>query len=151
MTLGIQVADCAAVLVADENSGIIGAFHAGWRGALSEIVPSGLKAMEAAGGILSDFKVYMSPSISVTHFEVGEEVSSLFPRRYRHESAGKKPKVNLKRYLTDQLLDSGIPEATIEVDPHCTFAEPFLYSYRREGEKSGRMLALIQLKTKMGR
>ncbi|TVQ65657.1 MAG: peptidoglycan editing factor PgeF [Balneolaceae bacterium] len=148
LILGIQVADCAAVLVADEVAGVAGAFHAGWRGAISGIVPEGIAAMENAGGSIPNFKVYISPCISATQFEVGEEVSSQFPEKFRLENKGKKPRVDLKGYLVDQLKSSGIHESNIEMDPLCTFTETSLYSYRREGIQSGRMLGLIQLQQK---
>lgn len=149
LTIGIQVADCAAILLADERAGVAGAFHAGWRGAADQIVPAGLKVMESEGATISDLKVYVSPCISVSHFEVGEEVSVRFPASCRLEGNGEKPRVDLKKALELQLLDAGVNPSNIEIDPNCTYADTALYSYRREGTGSGRMLAAIQLKVQM--
>lgn len=149
LTIGIQVADCAAILIADERAGVAGAFHAGWRGAADQIVPAGLKVMESEGATISDLKVYVGPGISVSHFEVGEEVSVRFPESCRLERSGEKPRVDLRKALELQLLDAGVNPSNVEIDPNCTYADHTLYSYRREGTGSGRMLAAIQLKMQM--
>ncbi len=146
LTLGIQVADCAAVLIADEDQQIIGAFHAGWRGAVANIIPKGIKKMEELGGQISNFKAYISPCISKQMFEVGDEVAIQFPEKFVDRLTYKKPHIDLKGFLKDQMEKVGIPTSSIEISPDCTMQELRFFSYRREREKAGRMLGLISLK-----
>lgn len=147
IVLGIRVADCAAVLVADTKNGVIGAFHAGWRGAAGGIVLNGVKKMIQAGGEPRFMSCYISPCISLKNFEVGEEVAAKFPEQYCDYTSWDKPHIDLKKFLRSGLMEIGIPETNIEISPHCTMAETRFSSYRREKEKSGRMLACIYLKS----
>ncbi len=146
ISLGIQVADCAAVLVADGNpdNPVIGAFHAGWRGALSGIIPKGINKMVQHGGDTNTIRAYISPCISIQNFEVGFEVASEFPEEYCDYESYDKPHIDLKRYIYDQLIDSGLKEDHVECSPFCTISDDRFYSYRRERKKSGRMLGLIK-------
>lgn len=146
MPLGIQVADCAAVLIADEQNEIIGAFHAGWRGAVANIIPKGLNEMESIGGNIKNFKVYISPCISQRMFEVGEEVALQFPEKFVDRFTYSKPHIDLKGFLKDQMEKVGVKKSQIEVSPECTMQDLRFFSYRREREKAGRMLGLISLK-----
>lgn len=145
LSLGIQVADCAAILIADEPNQVIGAFHAGWRGAVSNILPKGVEKMKSVGGLVKNFKSYISPCISEQMFEVGEEVAEQFPDFFVDRSTYSKPHVDLKGYLTHQLIEAGMKMEQIEISPGCTMQDNRFFSYRREREKSGRMLGLITL------
>lgn len=146
LTLGIQVADCAAILLWDSENSVIGALHAGWRGAVGDIVPMGIEKMVGQGADPHNMKAYVSPCISLKNFEVGQEVADQFPNQFVDYESYKKPHVDLKGFLHHQLVEADIPENQIEVSNKCTIedADEF-YSYRREGEESGRMLALIQI------
>lgn len=146
LTLAIQVADCAAVLLWDADNGVIGALHAGWRGAVGNIVNRGIKEMINQGANPQSTKAFVSPCISWKNFEVGDEVADQFPDRFVHYSDFKKPHVDLKRFIKHQLVDEGISKSKIEIRKECTIDEADdFYSYRREGEQSGRMLALITM------
>ncbi len=146
LTLAIQVADCAAVLLWDAQNKIIGALHAGWRGAIGDIVPRGLGEMTNQGADIQYIKTFVSPCISQASFEVGMEVAEQFPDRFVNYTDFEKPHVDLKNFIRDQLLKAGIPKHHIEIREECTIegASDF-YSYRREGDQSGRMLALITI------
>ena len=145
LTLGIRVADCAAVLIADPKEKLIGAFHAGWRGAASNILPRGIKMMEKEGGIAERMSTYISPCISLKNFEVGEEVADQFPDPFVDRASYKKPHVDLKKFLEHQMMESGITSDSIEISEYCTLENSRFYSYRREREAAGRMLAMIKL------
>lgn len=146
LTLGIQVADCAAVLIGDEEQHVIGAFHAGWRGAVANIIPKGIKKMESLGGKPANFKAYISPCISKEMFEVGDEVAIQFPEKFVDRLTYTKPHIDLKGFLKDQMEKVGMEKSQIEVSPECTMQDLRFFSYRREREKAGRMLGLISLK-----
>lgn len=146
LTLAIQVADCAAILLCDSDNKIIGALHGGWRGAAGNIVPKGIEKMTEQGADPQKIKAFVSPCISLKNFEVGQEVADQFPDEFVDYERYEKPHLNLKGFLKHQMTEAGIRESQIEVRDECTVedAEKF-YSFRREGEQSGRMMALIQI------
>ena len=147
LTLGIQVADCAAVLLADPKRRVIAAVHAGWRGAVADIIPETLKIMKARGAEPLEVSAFISPCITQTHFEVGEEVADLFPDSYVDRTSYTKPHVDLKGFVMHQLKAEGVASEHIECDEGCTYGDAERhYSYRREGDQAGRMVAMIQLK-----
>lgn len=147
LALAIRVADCAAVLIYEPKSKIIAAVHAGWRGAAGNIILKVLQLMKAQGANLSSAKAYISPSICMKHFEVGEEVAEQFSASFVDYERFAKPHVDLKGFIRYQLMVHKLKEENIELDECCTVEDrDRFYSYRREKEKSGRMLAVIQMK-----
>jgi YfiH family protein len=143
VAVSVMVADCAAILLADRKARVVGALHAGWRGTVGGIVKSGVDAMVSLGASPSDLEAYIGPCISQSCFELGEEVASQFPDKYVDRSKPK-PHADIRGWLKDQLLETGVIHNNIEVDPSCTFADAdHFYSYRRQGDASGRMMALI--------
>ena len=146
LTLSIQVADCAAVLLWDSANKVIGALHAGWRGAVGDIVPKGIEMMIGQGANPQKIKAFVSPCLSLKNFEVGQEVAEQFPARFVDYESFRKPHVDLKNYLRHQMEASDILTSNIEIHDDCTIEqEDDFYSYRREGKKSGRMMGLIQI------
>lgn len=145
LALGIQVADCAAILLADERNKVIGAAHAGWRGAARGIVSTSISRMQAQGAQPGLIKAYISPCISLQKFEVGEETAACFPSEFVDYASYQKPHVDLKRFIEYELLKAGVLEQHIETDAGCTVSEDRFYSYRRQKDRSGRMLGIIKL------
>jgi len=146
LVLGIQVADCAAILLADPDHEVIGAVHAGWRGAVAGIIPAAVEKMRKKGADPARILAYVSPCISLNRFEVGEEVASQFPDQFVDYSSYSKPHVNLSGFVREHLFNSGVKSSNIEIDERCTFdGEQEFYSFRRERERAGRMLALITI------
>lgn len=147
LTLAIQAADCAALLLWDASSWVIGAIHAGWRGAAAGIVSKGVRSMVREGADPGQLKAFVSPCLSQKNFEVGTEVAELFPSSYVDENSYRKPHVDLKGFLAGQLRAAGLKPSHIEVRKECTFDDAGdFYSYRREGGESGRMMALIRMR-----
>lgn len=145
LALAIQVADCAAVLFADPKNRVIAAAHAGWRGAAGNIIPKTLIKMISLGAEIKNIKAFISPCISLKNFEVGEEVAAQFPDKFVDRNNYEKPHVDLKKFIRHQLLEQGMMESKIELDIHCTINDEQFYSYRRQKEKSGRMMGIIKL------
>lgn len=145
LSLGIRVADCAAVLAGDAVNGVIGAFHAGWKGAADNIVPKGIDQMIQLGANPDYIRVYLSPCISLENFEVGEEVATKFPEQFLDRDSYKKPHVDLKGFIGWQLLNSGIKIENVEISTDCTVQNSNYYSYRRERGSAGRLLGMIKL------
>lgn len=145
--LTIRVADCMALLFYCPRQGLTAAIHAGWRGVDANIHTKAVSMLVEKGGDLSRILVWASPCISQKYFEVGEEVASKFQEIYVDRKNYSKPHVNLKRRVFDDLVAMGLSKANIEIDAKCTFEdEQAFHSFRRDGEKSGRMLAFIGMK-----
>ena len=151
LLLCISAADCAAVLLADAEAGVIGACHAGWRGTVAGIVENTIQAIAAEGGRPERLRAYVSPCISRAHFEVGPEVAAQFSDAFVYQTSGQeKPHVDLKAALRDQLEQSGVLAQAIEVAPQCTFAEPeAFFSYRAQAGRTGRMMGFIGMEERM--
>ncbi len=146
LALGVFVADCAAVLFVDEENGVVATAHAGWKGAAANIVGKTVAEMEKAGAKADCTEVFISPCISLKNFEVGEEVASQFDEKFVDRSY-KKPHVDIRAVVQSQLVETGITEDKISMHPDCTmdFPEKY-YSYRREQNKSGRLMGVVFLK-----
>ena len=78
IALGILTADCCPVLLADYNTGVVGAVHAGWRGALAGVVPNTLKAMQHIGASIGNIRAAIGPTIQQESYETGAEVREAF-------------------------------------------------------------------------
>lgn len=143
--LCLSAADCASVLLVDQERDIIGACHSGWRGTVANITGKTIAMMEERGAKPDSMLAYVSPCISKDNFEVGWEVAEQFEDRYVHRIAGKeKPHVDLKAALEEQLLFAGIASNNIEVSPFCTVREKkHFFSYRAEHGKTGRMMGFV--------
>lgn len=146
IALGIQVADCGAILLGDFENKVVGAAHAGWRGAVNGIVPNTIQSMIGLGANPRSIKVFVSACIAKHNFEVGHEVATQFPAHLVNKTDFTKPHVDLSGLIFEQLIDSEILSKNIEVDGRCTIdGENHFYSYRREGDNSGRMMGVIKL------
>ena len=154
LLLGILTADCAPVLFADEEAGVIGAAHAGWRGALAGVTDSTIAAMERLGARRDNVHAAVGPCIGQRSYEVDEAFRSRFIDHDRENerffvtgSAGK-PQFDLEAYVVHRLIAAGIGEVeALNLD---TYADPDrFYSYRRathRGEADyGRQLSAIAL------
>jgi YfiH family protein len=154
LALGILTADCAPVLFADVAAGVIGAAHAGWRGARAGIIEATLDAMERLGAARARIVAVIGPTISQAAYEVGPEFLEAFldddPAAGRYFAGGPngRPRFDLPGYLLGRLRAAGVGQA--EWTRHCTYADPDrFYSFRRTthaGEADyGRLIAVIRL------
>lgn len=147
LLLCITAADCAAVLLADPEARVVGACHAGWRGAADGIVPRTVAALAELGADPARLRAYVSPCISAERFEVGPEVAARFDAAVvRHPPDRDKPHVDLKAAIARQLRDTGVPDAQIVISPRCTMSETdTFFSHRGEDGTTGRMMGCIGL------
>ena len=143
--LALTGADCAIVLLADSEARVVGACHAGWRGAVSAIHRRTLDAMQSLGAEPARMRAYVSPCIGVEAFEVGEEVATQFPEAVVHRRDDwRRPHVDLKAFLRRDLEDARLTR--VEVAEACTFSrEDLFFSYRRDGTPMGCMFGAIGL------
>lgn len=143
VAVSVLVADCAAIFVSDAEAGVVGALHAGWRGTVAGIVGKGVEAMRSLGAEPARIKAFVGPCITFGAFEIGEEVADQFPARFVDRTSFDKPRADIKGWLAEQLGDAGVLSENIEVHPGCTLTETGYHSFRRDKERSGRMMALI--------
>lgn len=142
----IKVADCMPVLLADENGGVIGAAHAGWRGLGAGVLEATIAAMHLPG---KKIIAWLGPAIGPKVYEVGDEVRAAFVERDRAAEAAFTPTrpghwlLDLYQVARQRLRARGVER--IFGGGYCTYsdAERF-YSYRRDGT-SGRMAAYVWL------
>jgi YfiH family protein len=85
--LGISTADCAPVLLYDAQASIVGAAHAGWRGAFAGVLEETIRAMEALGSCSEDIVAVIGPCIQQTSYEVGPEFVQRFLRQDANNEA----------------------------------------------------------------
>jgi YfiH family protein len=149
LALGVRVADCGSVLLADPATGAIAAVHAGWRGAVSGVVPRTIAALlRAHGARPEDLLAVIGPHIRRASFEVGPEVAlqmaGAAPGAEVVYDASPRPYADLTAVLVHQLRAAGIPPAQIDDLGGCTYAEPGrFFSHRRDHGRTGRHLAVI--------
>jgi len=154
LALSILTADCQPVLFHDARAGVIGAAHAGWRGALDGILEATLDAMEALGADRRDTTAIIGPSISQRAYEVGPEFLEVFldetPQNARFFANGERdrPHFDLPAYGLHRLREAEI--GTAEWTRHCTYADADrFFSYRRTTHAReadyGRLISTIRL------
>lgn len=150
IAIAVLTADCQPVLLADPDAGVIGAAHAGWKGALDGVVENTVAAMRAAGA--GHIRAVIGPCISQRAYEVSEEFMDRFldePQNQRFFSGGPngRPMFDLPALGVARLRDLGV-EA--EWSGHCTYSDPErFFSYRRSTHLHeadyGRLISAISL------
>lgn len=154
LAIAILTADCQPVLFADRAAGVIGAAHAGWRGAQDGVLEATVDAMEALGARRDAIHAVIGPAISQRAYEVGQEFFERFMDddpvngRFFVNGADGKYLFDLPGYGLARLRAAGV--AAAEWTRHCTYADPDrFYSYRRathRGEADyGRLISSIRL------
>jgi YfiH family protein len=150
--LGILTADCAPVLFHDPRAGVVGAAHAGWKGALHGVTDSTIAAMEALGAQRSDIAAVIGPCIAQASYEVDDTFERRFveadPANTRFFRAGRAGHTwfDLEGYVAERLRAAGV--GTIAMLGEDTYAQPDrFFSFRRathRGEPGyGREISLI--------
>ncbi len=154
LALAVLTADCQPVLFADPVAGVIGAAHAGWRGALHGVLEATIAAMVALGATPAGIRAVIGPTISQPAYEVGPEFVEGFlandpdNARFFAGGTGDRAQFDLPAYGLHRLRAAGLHHATWT--RHCTYSDADrFYSYRRSnhlGEADyGRLLSAIRL------
>ncbi len=154
LALGILTADCGPVLFADPHARVIGAAHAGWKGALGGVLEATIGAMEKLGAQREHIVACLGPSISKANYEVGREFIDRFtsadPENARYFTLSRNLghfMFDLPAYTIDRLTAAGVTATSLGL---CTYAdEERFFSYRRtthRGEPDyGRQISAIVL------
>jgi YfiH family protein len=154
LALSVLSADCQPVLFHDPKAGIVGAAHAGWRGALDGILEATIEAMEALGANRENINAAIGPCISQFAYEVGPDFLDEFladdhdNARFFANGAGDRMQFDLPAFGLHRLRRAGVGHA--EWTRHCTYTDADrFFSYRRSVHAKeadyGRLIAAISL------
>jgi len=174
--LGVQTADCVPILLVDATKRAVAAIHAGWHGTLARIAEKTVGEMRMHfGSNPADILAALGPAIGGCCYEVGTELVTEFTSQFADAAEyfdelrtgeepnplqwlnmmppGRQPppknvRLDLRKANRSQLLAAGLRDANIFVSNLCTACHTDLFfSYRKEGAKSGRLLAIIGVKS----
>ncbi|HKW56006.1 MAG TPA: peptidoglycan editing factor PgeF [Candidatus Acidoferrum sp.] len=174
LLLAVQTADCVPILLADPQKRGIAAIHAGWRGTLARIVTKTIGAMQMHFRTNArDLLAAIGPCIGPCCYEVGTEVATQFLSQFPdaasyfdelrtgdepnplqwlnmappgHQPPPKSVFLNLRAANRSQLLSAGLRSQNIHVLDLCTACRPdLLFSYRKQGSSTGRLMSAISL------
>jgi YfiH family protein len=137
LAIGVSTADCGPVLLVDERARVIGAAHAGWRGALTGVIEATLDAMERCGADRGRITAALGPMIRQASYEVGPDLVARFSSADEANARFFKPSpraghalFDLAGFIAARLARAGV--AHIEDIGHCTYADAGnFFSYRR--------------------
>ncbi len=175
LLLGVQTADCVPILLVDPKKRAIAAVHAGWRGTLQRIVAKAIGKMQMEFGTKpGDLLAAIGPSIGGCCYEVGTEVAIQFQSQFTdapewfdefrtknepnpiqwlnmmppgHQPPPKNVLLDLRKANRAQLLGAGLRPSNIFVSDLCTACRrDLLFSYRKEGPQSGRLMSVIGIR-----
>jgi YfiH family protein len=175
LLLGVQTADCVPILLVDRKERAVAAVHAGWRGTLQRIVVKAIGQMQMQFKTKpADLLAAIGPSIGGCCYEVGTEVATQFLSQFAeapgwfdefrtgdepnpiqwlnrmppgHQPPPKNVLLDLRRANRAQLLGAGLRAPNIFVSDLCTACRrDLLFSYRREGAQSGRLMSVIGIR-----
>jgi polyphenol oxidase len=153
LVIGVLTADCAPVLLADAEAGVVAAAHAGWRGALNGVIDSAVQEMERQGAKRERITAAVGPCIAEAAYEVGPEFEATFLERdplyaafFSRKGPRDRPHFDLPGFVIKQLEEAGV--GSIEDLALCTCEnESLFFSYRRKthlGEADyGRQISAI--------
>lgn len=155
LALAILTADCVPILFADEQAGIIGAAHSGWKGALGGIVEATTEAMTALGADPARLTAAIGPCIGQASYEVGPEFRDTFlatadgSARFFAPGKGDRLQFDIQGFVHARLVRAGL--SRIDVIPHdtCAMADTYFSNRRRNHQNLpdyGRNASVIMLK-----
>jgi polyphenol oxidase len=175
LLLGVQTADCVPILLVDPKKRAVAAIHAGWRGALARIAEKTVGQMRMRFGCKpSDILAAVGPSIGSCCYEVGTDLVTKFTSQFAdaenwfdelrtgdepnplqwlnmmppgHQPPPKNVRLDLRKANRAQLLAAEVAEKNIYISDLCTACHTdLLFSYRKEADRSGRLLSVIGMR-----
>lgn len=153
IAIGVLTADCVPILLADEKKGVIGAVHAGWKGAIGGVIEAGIGAMKTLGA--KHITATIGPAIEQYSYEVGAEFYEQFLKASPDNAQYFEPSsrdghhlFDLKGYVRGRLEKAGISSINVLANDTC-LEEHLFFSYRRSCQRSessyGRQVSAIVL------
>jgi YfiH family protein len=146
--LTVQTADCFPVFLYDPRFEVVALVHSGWRGTAGNIVRKTIRKMQHVFGCSpATIMGAVGAGIQGPCYQVDDETASHFDDRYCQPDGPGHFKLDLQAGILDQLRSAGLTPDHLEWDTSCTHCErDTYYSYRRDGVRSGRMMAVIGLR-----
>jgi YfiH family protein len=145
LVLCVLVADCVPVLLADHETGVVAAVHAGREGVRLGVVAAALSAMASLGARARHVTALLGPAVCGSCYEVPAEMQREVARVAPAAAVGTRrgtPGLDLRAGIAEGLYRAGIPQVVL--DPRCTVEDPTLFSHRREGV-TGRQAGMVWL------
>ncbi|MEJ1120091.1 peptidoglycan editing factor PgeF [Phyllobacterium sp. CCNWLW109] len=154
IVIGALSADCGPILFADPDAGVIGAAHAGWRGAIGGVLGNTVEAMIGLGAKRDRIQAVLGPTIGPDNYEVGQEfyeqfvlTNSSFSKFFRESTNENHKMFDLWAFIITQLEQAGVNASALEL---CTYAdEDQFFSYRRTTHRNepdyGRQISAITI------
>lgn len=144
--LGIRVADCIPLLIADPVGKRVAAVHSGWKGTDAQIAARAVEKLVAAGSKAKDLVAAIGPHIKVCCYEVSEDLAQRFEAKFGARAVSRdkeKPHLDLSFAVRKSLEQSGVPTGHVDVLPHCTHCDGRFFSHRRDKGVTGRHMAFV--------
>lgn len=142
--VGVRVADCVPILIADPVGRRVMAVHSGWRGTARRIGSRAVEHLLALGADASRLVAAIGPAIGLCCYEIGEDLARRFADAFGPDVIARDdgpPHLDLQRAVKRTLLDAGLREENIDVLRLCTSCDRRFYSHRRDRGRTGRHLA----------
>lgn len=155
LAIAVVTADCGPILFSDTNAGVIGAAHAGWKGAIGGVLENTIAVMETIGAKRQNIKAVLGPSISQANYEVGPEFVANFVsadkdnvRWFAPSTKSLHSMFDLWGFTLSRLTTAGVEASCVNC---CTYADDVsFYSYRRTTHRKendyGRQMSAIMIK-----
>ena len=144
---GVLTADCLPVFMSKKDGSMVGVAHAGWKGVVSGVIENFIRSFDCIG---ADLVVHLGPAISMNSFEVGKEIKDMYLSKNKNFDRAfnfQNHKYYLDLYEAARVIFESFNVVSISGGDRCTFKESdHFFSYRRDGDKSGRMAHLIWMK-----
>jgi len=146
--VAVRTADCVPILLGDVDTRHVAAVHAGWRGTVGGVIGAAVAVLAQHGATAASLVAAIGPHIRQDAFEVGEDVAREIAAAAHGRDVVRrdlpKPHVDLAMVVRAQLESLGVPAEAIDDVGGCTLSEPErFFSYRRDGQRSGRHLSAI--------
>lgn len=147
LILTIQTADCFPVFIYDPQRHVCAVVHSGWRGTAAGIAAKTVSRMaENFNCQPGDLLVAIGAGIQQQNYQVDKKTAAHFDESFLKPDGSLHYRLDVQGAITNQLHECGVTANHIEADTTCTYeAEDLYYSYRRDGENSGRMMGVIGL------
>jgi YfiH family protein len=143
LTLAITIADCYPLMLMNPSSGRFALLHLGWRGVVAGLTEKAVEAFVLAGDAIRDLYFALGPGIGRVRYPVGKDVWQNFPDASVTHQAGHQALLDLGGAIITRLLAVPIVSSRIFDFRLCTYTrDDLFFSYRRDGQNSGRMLAV---------
>jgi YfiH family protein len=152
IAIGIVTADCVPILFLDKKNRIIGAAHAGWRGAAFGIIEATIQKMTKLGSNPRDLTAAIGPRIATESYEVDDDFIRNFNKKYDcFSTVNSKTHFDVSRYCRRRLIESGLDENNIdilEIDTYSNQKDYFSYRFAKQNTNGicGRQISAICLK-----